>query len=240
MKNLILSVFLLFCSIFLYAQEKTETEFQLPKKSGFITPSFNLKQSSGTNNQVLGVQIDEEYKLDYSVHFNWGYFFKKDFSIGLQVSYNNKRQDITFYPSGVYTVSNSYANMVSLIPNIRNYFGQGRFKGFAQTNLGFSFGKGLTRTYTEQNDNKVDTRLYEVTLAVQPGIAVFVADFVTLELSINILGLTSRYEKSTLNNTSESIRKSNNVDFDINILSMNIGIGFYFNTKKYSTPPSGN
>jgi hypothetical protein len=75
---------------------------------------------------------------------------------------------------------------------------------------------------------------------VQPGIALFVADFVTLELSINILGFTSQYEKSTINNTSESIKTSNTVSFDLNILSMNIGIGFYFNTKKYSKPPSGN
>ena len=238
MKKIILSIFLLFCSIFIYAQDKQI--FPLPKKSGFITPSFNLKQSKLTNVQVFGVQIDKEDKLDYSINFNWGYFIQKDFSIGLQVSYNNKREDLTYYPNGLYTVSNSYSNLVSLTPNIRNYFGPGMFKGFAQTNVGFSFGKGLTRIYTDENDSKIDSDLYQFTVSVQPGLALFVADFVTLELSINILGFTSEYQKSTLNNTSESIKTSNTVSFDISILSMNIGIGFYFNTKKYSNPPSGN
>jgi hypothetical protein len=238
MKKILLSIFLLFFSIFIYAQEKSI--YQLPKKSGFITPSFSLKQSNSTNVKVFGVQIDNENKLDYSINFNWGYFLNDNFSIGIQVSYNNKREDLTYYPNGLFTVSNSYSNFVSLTPNIRNYFGPGMFKGFAQTNVGFSFGKGLTRIYTDANDSKIESDLYQVTIAVQPGIALFVADFVTLEVSVNILGLTSKYEKSIVNNTSESITTSNTVSFDVSILTLNIGIGFYFNTKKYSKPPSGN
>jgi hypothetical protein len=236
MKKIILLIFICFESGFIYSQEEKKTEFQLPKKSGFITPTFNLNHSSGTNFKTLGVQFDDEYRLDYSLNFNWGYFLKKDFSIGLQVSYNNKRINLKYYPDGVYTESNYFANLVSLIPNIRNYFGAGRFKAFAQTNLGFTFGKGLERIYTEENDDKIDSKYYALSIAVQPGVAIFVADFVTLEVSINLIGLTSTYEESTLNNTSESIRTSNSVDFNINLLTMNIGLGFYFNTKKYSVP----
>ena len=232
MKKPILFIIFSLYSLFLYSQEQASTEFALPKGSGFLTPTFNLTQSSSTNNEMLGVQIDESYRLDYSVNFNWGYFLKKDFSIGLQVSYNNSREDLTYYPNDIYTVSNYYANMVYLTPNIRNYFGAGRFKAFAQTNLGFAFGNGLKRTYTEENDDKTDYQTLEITVAVQPGIAVFVADFVTVELSINILGFTSTVEKSTLNNTYESIKKTNKVDFDINILSMQIGFGFYFDAGK--------
>lgn len=240
MKKTILLTFFFFSSIILFSQEETATEFPLPKKSGFITPTFNLNHHSNTNTQILGTQFDSEYRLEYAVNFNWGYFLADDFSIGLQVSYNNEREDLKYYPEGVYTVSNYYANLVSLIPNIRNYFGAGRFKAFAQTNLGVTFGKGLKRIYTEENDSKIDSQYLEFILAVQPGIAVFVADFVTLELSINLLGLTTNYEKSTLNDTSESISKSSTINFDINVLSLNIGLGFYFNTKKYSQPKPGN
>ncbi len=240
MKKPVLFIILFSCSFFLYAQETANTEFALPKGSGFITPTFNLKQSSATNTQVLGVQIDERYNLDYSVNFNWGYFLKKDFSIGLQLTYNNTREDITYYPNSVYTVSNYYNNMIYLTPNIRNYFGAGRFKAFAQTNLGFAYGQGLRRTYTDENDSKTDYKKMEVTIAVQPGIAVFVADFMTVELSINLIGFTSTLEKSTLNNTYESTKKTNTVDFDINVLSMQIGLGFYFNSKKYAKPKPKN
>jgi len=232
MKKPILLIIFSLCAFILYAQETAKVEFPLPKGSGFLTPSFNLKQSSVTNSQILGVQIDDRYNLDYSINFNWGYFLKKDFSIGLQVSYNNSREDLNYYPNGVYTVSNYYANMVYLTPNIRNYFGSGRFKAFAQTNLGFAFGKGLRRTYAEDNDNKIDYNRAEITVAVQPGIAVFVADFMTVELSINLIGFTSTFDKSTLNNTSESIKKTNAVNFDINVLSMQIGLGFYFDAHK--------
>ena len=232
MKKTLLLITLSFFSFFLYAQEKGNNDVILAKGSGFLTPTFSLKQSSTTNSQVLGVQIDDRYNLDYSINFNWGYFLKEDFSIGLQVSYNNGREDITYYPDGVYTVSNYYANMIYLTPNIRNYFGAGRFKAFAQTNVGFAFGKGLRRTYAEDNDSKTEYNKSEITVAVQPGIAVFVADFMTVELSINLIGFTSTFEKSTLNNTSENIKKTNSVDFDINVLSMKIGLGFYFDSNK--------
>lgn len=236
MKKTVLLILLSFCSFFLYAQETANTGFILPKGSGFITPTFSLRQSSTTNSQVLGVQIDERYNLDYSINFNWGYFLKEDFSIGLQVSYNNTREDLTYYPNGAYTVSNYYSNMIYLTPNIRNYFGKGRFKAFAQTNLGFAYGNGLRRTYAEENDNKIEYRTIEVAVAVQPGVSVFVADFLTVELSINLIGFNSTYEKSTFNDTYESTQKTNKVDFDINVLSMQIGLGFYFNTKKYGNP----
>ncbi len=232
MKKTILAITLSVCSVFLYSQVISTTEFPLAKGSGFLTPTFNLKQSSVTNSQVLGVQIDDRYNLDYSINFNWGYFLKKDFSIGLQVSYNNKQEDITYYPNGLHTVSNYYANMLYLTPNIRNYFGAGRFKAFAQTNLGFAYGKGLRRTYSADNDNKIDYTNMEVTVAVQPGIAVFVASFMTVELSVNLIGFTSTYEKSIINNTTESIKKTNTVDFDISVLSMHIGLGFYFDSHK--------
>ena len=240
MKKPVLFVILSLCSFFLYAQETANTEFALPKGSGFITPTFSLKQSSTTNSQVLGVQIDERYNLDYSVNFNWGYFFQKDFSIGLQLTYNNKQEDLIYYPNDIHTVSNYYSNMIYLTPNIRNYFGAGRFKAFAQTNLGFAYGQGLRRTYAEENDDKIDYERMEITLAVQPGVAVFVADFMTVELSINLIGFTSTSEKSILNDTYESTKKTNTVDFDINVLTMQIGIGFYFNSKKYAEPKPKN
>ncbi len=232
MKKYIFLIWLFISSSFLSAQETNNTEFALPKGSGFLTPTFSLKQSSSTNNQMLGVQIDDSYKLDYSINFNWGYFIKKDFSLGLQVSYNNSREDLTYYPNGIYTVSNYYANMIYLTPNIRNYFGKGRFKAFAQTNLGFAYGQGIKRTYADDNDTKTDYSTMEFTVAVQPGVAVFVADFMTVELSINLIGFTSTYEKSVFNDTSESLNKSNRVDFDINVLSMHIGIGFYLDARK--------
>ncbi len=230
MKKPLLILYFIIFSLFAYTQEKPQ--FPLPKGSGFLTPTFNLKQSSVTNSQVLGIQIDDRYNLDYSINFNWGYFMKKDFSIGLQVSYNNKQEDLTYYPNGIYTVSNYYANMLYLTPNIRNYFGAGRFKAFAQTNLGFGYGKGLRRTYADDNDNKIDYTNMELTVAVQPGIAVFVANFVTVELSINLIGYTYTFEKSILNNTTESIKTTNTVDFDISVLTMQIGIGFYFDAHK--------
>ncbi len=238
MKKNLLLLTLFFSSFFLYAQDKSKTQFPLPKGSGFLTPTFNLKQSSSTNSLVLGVQIDDSYKMDYGINFNWGVFIKKDFSLGLQVSYNNSREDLTYYPGDVYTVSNYYANMLYLTPNIRNYFGAGRFKGFVQTNLGVGFGKGLKRTYADENDNKTDYESLEFTVAIVPGLAVFVANFMTVELSINLIGYTSSFKKSILNDTYESTSSLNKVDFDINVLTMRIGLGFYLDAikKKDSKP----
>jgi hypothetical protein len=213
-----------------FSQTSEKKVYNLPKGSYLISPTFSLSQKNGTDNTVLGVKIDDQYELEYSVNTNTAYFISDDFSIGLQLGYSNNQRNITYYPSGSKTTLESYTNLVSLVPNIRNYFGKGIFKGFTQTNLGFAFGKGLERSYAEANDTKTDTRQYMLTLAVQPGVAIFVADFVSVELSINLIGLTSKLETSTLNDGTESRLYSNKVDFDINILSVNIGIGFYIKT----------
>lgn len=213
-----------------FTQTSEAKVYHLPKGSYLISPTFNLSQKHGTDNTLLGVKIEDQYDLEYTVNANAAYFINNNFSIGLRLGYSNNQQDITYYPNGLRTTAKSYTNLVSITPNIRNYFGKGIFKGFTQTNLGFAFGKGLERSYAEANDTKTDTRQYMLTLAVQPGVAIFVANFVSVELSINLIGLTSKLETSTLNDGTESKLYSNKVDFDINILSVNIGIGFYLKT----------
>lgn len=236
MKNAILLFIAMLTSLCVLAQDSEKSIYLLPKGSFLISPTFNLSQENGTNNTILGVKIDEQYKLTYSIRSNAAYFITDDFSIGLQVGYTNDQSEITYFPNGIETTLKKYSNLVSLYPNIRNYFGKGIFKGFAQTNLGVAFGKGLERSYSDDDDAKTESNQYIFTLAVQPGVAVFVANFVSVELSINLIGLTSKFESSTYNDGTESKYNSNNVDFDINIFSLNIGIGFYIGTgnKSYS------
>jgi hypothetical protein len=231
MKKLYILI-LLFTPLFLFSQDSVKKDFVLSKGGGFVIPNFNLNQLSGTNNQVLGVQFDSRYELSYSVNLNGGYFLEDYFSIGVQLGYTNNQHDFTYYPSGIKTISKSYTNLMSVVPNIRNYFGKGIFKGFVQTNLGVSFGKGLTRTYSDANDTKLETNEFVFSVAIQPGVAVFVANFVSVELSINLIGYNTKFKNSTFDDGTESKLNTNNINFDVNLLTLNIGIGFYIGTNK--------
>lgn len=230
MKKNYLFIFLFTLPFYLFSQDSEKSDFVLSKGGGFIIPNFNLNQLSGTNNQVLGTTFDSRYDLSYSVNLNGGYFMKDYFSIGLQAGYTNNQHDHVFYPGGTKTESMAYTNLVSLVPNIRNYFGKGIFKGFVQTNLGISFGKGLERTYSEANDTKLETNDFIFTVGIQPGIAVFVANFVSVELSINLIGYNSEFKQSTYDDGTISKVNTNDISFDVNLLTLNIGVGFYLKT----------
>jgi len=70
-------------------------------------------------------------------------------------------------------------------------------------------------------------------LLIQPGIAAFITDLVSFEVGTSILGLSSKYTTTTFNGDKDSqgTKFSNDVSFEIDLLSLFLGITFYFPVK---------
>jgi len=211
------------------AQDKADTTYILTKSRLYLIPTFSVSNKIAENqNQVVRV-IHDQYLLEWEVNFNIGYFFKDNFAVGAEISYGRRNEDISYTADNQDVTENSAGYAVTLSPNIRNYFGTGRFKVFNQTSLIFKTGNEIKRVYNVDDQDKIRTRTYKIGIGLQPGIAFFVDRFAAVEASINLLGWETENRESVTNDTETSRVTTNDVSFRINVLTLNIGIGIYLN-----------
>ena len=221
----------------LYAQSKSDSLYFLEKGRLFISPTFSINNRTADNEEQLLRFVENQNKVDWNVDINVGYFIKDDFTIGAQLSYAFLSEEIEYLVDGETSVVKTFGQAITFSPNIRNYFGNGRLKIFNQTNVNFSYGEKLKRVYKETDEDKIKTQELNFGIGIQPGIAFFVSDMVAVEASLNLLGWHATITESVTNDNEEEKSRvfESNVDFSVNLLTLNIGIGIYLdqiNNKK--------
>ncbi len=234
-KVLFLGVFFLIAGYSsLLAQSETDSIYFLRKGRLFISPTFSVNNRIAENEDQLLRFVEDQYKLNWDVDINVGYFIKDNFSAGAQLSYESSREEIKYVADSKEIEENSYGRGITFSPNIRNYFGLGKFKIFNQTNIDFSYGEELKRVYKEDDEDKIRSTEINYGISIQPGLAFFVSDLVAVEASLKLLGWESSYKVSTINDNEEekSIVQKNDVNFSVDILTLHIGIGIYLDQIK--------
>ncbi len=228
-KALILGVFLLIGSYSLLAQSETDSIYFLSKGRLFISPTFSVNNRIAENDDQLLRFVEDQYKLEWNVDINVGYFIKDNFSAGAQLSYQSSREDIEYIADSKELTEKSYGRGITFSPNIRNYFGKGNFKIFNQTNIDFSYGEELKRVYKEDDEDKIVSTEINYGISIQPGLAFFVSELIAVEASLKLLGWESSYRVSTINDNEDeqSIVHKNDVNFSVDLLTLHIGIGIY-------------
>ena len=154
---------------------------------------------------------------------------KKNFAVGVEFSYSRNKQDISYTADNSDVTEKTAGYGLTFSPNIRNYFGNGRFKVFNQTSLIFKTSNEIMRVYNVDDQDKVRTQTLNFGIGLQPGVAFFVDRFAAVEASINLLGWETEIRESVTNDTEMSRVATNDVSFRINVLTLNIGIGIYLN-----------
>ncbi|MDO4736963.1 MAG: hypothetical protein Q4B21_08130, partial [Bacteroidia bacterium] len=69
--------------------------------------------------------------------------------------------------------------------------------------------------------------IFEMNLGVVPGIAVFIANNVAVQASVNVLGLKYKKIEQVRNQVYQGEYESSGVNFKIDLFSINIGVAFY-------------
>ena len=72
-------------------------------------------------------------------------------------------------------------------------------------------------------------------LGVIPGITAFIAENVAVEASVNVLGLSYKKYDQTRNQVYQGSLESAGVNFKVDILSINIGVSFYIDSRSKSS-----
>ncbi len=124
-----------------------------------------------------------------------------------------------------YVLQHNYTAMAIL----RQYIPLGtakRFALFAETRLEV----GGTRSKFAFDQPVVGTfsRGYSVGLGVVPGIVAFATNNVAFEVSVGMLGVGYSYTEQVHNQIYFGEVESTNLSFKLNLLSVGLGVGFYF------------
>ena len=199
--------------------------------------SFSLTNEQFDNSKDI-LEIDRVINgktLDYSIKFKGGYFFAKNSMAGLgySIERNKSTTDAEFLFVSLSIVS--IDRIHSFTPFIRSYFPLTRNKRlslFNEMKMDFGFGKGES----ERIENGVQTSFdnsnnFIFGIGLSPGVTFFALENFCFEIQLDVLGY--RYERETKSDETgeETTTYSHNVDFTLNLLTLNFGIAYYFGGK---------
>ncbi len=200
-----------------------------------ISTTFSLSHTESKNETRLIQNLDDSYRLDWNITLRSGYFIKDNFAIGAFFKYSNKLDQLNYTNDTGEVFDETLGRSYSFAPFMRNYLplGKGTFSLFNETNLEFTYGSEVRQLEDPDDINRTVSNTYQLKLGIQPGITAFITDLVSFEVGTSILGLSSKYTTTTFNGDEDNqgTKFSNDVSFEIDLLSLFLGITFYFPVK---------
>lgn len=237
-------VILLFFVLAAFSGRAQESDEKDPSPAGdsatlkthvFASTTFSVKHTESENVTRIFQKVDDSYRLDWDVTLRSGYFIKDNFAVGGYFKYAESNNRIEFTNDEGPVLDETVERSYSIAPFIRNYLrlGKGTFYLFNETNLEFTYGSGVQQVNSVEDINRNTTDSYALKLGIQPGITAFITDVVSVEVGTSVLGLSSEYTRTTTNGVEEDegYTWSNEVSFEIDLLSLFLGLTFYFPTK---------
>ena len=110
----------------------------------------------------------------------------------------------------------------------RQYIPLGQSKRFALLNE-ISLGAGGTEAIfaADQPIRGTYEKGYTISLGVSPGLMAFATNNVAIEVNVGVMGINYTNVEQVHNQVSVGQRRSSNMNFKVNLLSISVGVSFY-------------
>ena len=99
---------------------------------------------------------------------------------------------------------------------------------FADVLLGGSFKQGKAFNASGLYADGTYTQAYALELAVDPGIIAFLTDRLAIELNIGVFGVSYSWMNQIHNQVDNGYSDSASAGFMVNLLSLGVGLSYYF------------
>ncbi|MFV0345544.1 MAG: hypothetical protein ACK5IQ_04765 [Bacteroidales bacterium] len=254
MRKTILGIMLIMTGLSVYAQYKVqktdkmnpydlmskyyENDFQPFKKGNFYTGfAFSLTTGELENTNRLLYEVSEGEENQYNLIFKGGYFIGDYNMIGVDVVYGRSRFEGDILQNSESLLRQRISSSGTFRPVLVTYFPltkNKRLSFYNKIGVGLSWGNTLERNTGSQGEisKKYDDN-FGVSAGISPGITFFVIQNFAFEVELqNMLGYQYESVKSTSNDDVVSRRSTNQVSFDIDLLSLKLGLAYYFNRPK--------
>jgi len=207
------------------------------KGNWYVGFAFSLKDQKLQNQTRLFDKVLDGQDLSYDLTFRGGYFLGDYFMVGGNLIYNREKFTGTIVQDSDTIQRENLKSIGIIAPTFKTYFPltkNNRLSFFNEIGLGFGFGNTITRDTKNQDEiNKSYTDEFAFTAGISPGIAFFAIENFAFEIQLNnLIGYELQVSKKTSNETEEAKVTTHNVNFNIDLLSLNLGLAYYFGAKK--------
>ncbi|SIN73321.1 hypothetical protein [Algoriphagus halophilus] len=217
-----------------------EQDFKPFKKRNIYTGlRFNLTDKYEENTDYLIQNIIDGDRLDYNIVLKGGYYISDYAMVGLSVNYFQNKFIGNIYREPDTVASNSITRGYSFTPNFRSTVPLTKNERLSFfTEMGVTFGNSTTLTRRTSNVDVVSkeySKDFNFRVGISPGVTFFVMEAFAFEVQLDVLGYELNVTKGkdgASNQESKRIKQS--VDFNINLLSLNIGLAYYIGAKRFS------
>jgi hypothetical protein len=179
--------------------------------------------------------IDGE-RLNYDISLKGGYYTGNYGMAGLNVNYYQRKFIGEVFRDPDTLQSNTISRGYAFTPNFRSSVpltDNERLSFFTEVGLTFGFGNSLKRTIKNLDEvDKVYSTDFNFRIGISPGITFFAMESFAFEIQLNVLGYELQVSDKSVNEEEDSRVIQQNVDFNIDILSLQLGLAYYFGSKK--------
>jgi len=207
------------------------------KGNWYVGFAFSLRDQKLQNQARLFDKVLLGQDLNYDLTFKGGYFMNDYFMVGGNLIYNRDKFTGTVVQDSDTILRENIKSIGTLAPTFKAYFPltkNSRLSFFNEIGLGFGFGNSVTRDTKNQDEiSKTYTDEFAFTAGISPGITFFAIENFAFEIQLNnLIGYELQVSNKTTNESEESKVTTHNVNFNIDLLSLNLGLAYYFGSKK--------
>lgn len=209
----------------------------IPEGQWIVGITTSYSSMSSTDYKFLILDDLDINSYSFSTRVLGGYCWKDDLVAGLSFDYSRSRMDLSKLDIGLgdgasieiqdyYNVQQEFTGTAFL----RAYLNLGKSNRFGLFNdVRLSFGGGRGRVTNGQGEEMTGTfqKIFRAGLILQPGLAVFITDYVAAEASMGLFGIRYTNIRQTTNQVYRGSYNSFDTSFRLNLLSINLGVTFY-------------
>ena len=207
------------------------------KGSWMAGGTMRYSQHLNENYNFLVISDINSRGYNFSVNPKGIYMLKDNMGVGLSLSYDRGMLDLSSADLAVANIEmaardcyqihhkySAYGVFRAYIP----FRGVKRLALFADLMLGGSMKQGKAYNGGGTSILGSYTQSYSLSLAVDPGIVAFLTENIALEVNVGIFGVNYRWNSQIHNQVSNGHFDSTSAGFMINLLSVGVGISYYF------------
>ena len=204
----------------------------LARGTRFAGVNLSVSEKTSENPSSLFQQIESLDRISYKISGAGGYFVRDLWMIGGKLEYEFSESDTGFTEDTDQKRVQAVSRLTSIGFIMRNYLPlgkTGRFSLFVESGLDFGYGKEVVQTTLDHDIDRKITKAYALDLGVTPGLMVFINKGVAIEASVNIMGLSASWGDYDFNSGERTGNTSSvDLDFSIKLLTLYIGLTYYF------------
>ena len=205
------------------------------KKNIYLGLAFSLEDKIMENTDYLVQQVIEGERLDYNIVAKLGYYTGNYGMVGVNFSYYQNNFEGTIFRDPDTLQSKSLTRGYAITPNFRSSVPLTKNERLSFfTEFGLTFGMANTLKHDTKNIDELQKQYqtdYNFRIGLSPGITFFAIENFAFEVQLNLLGYDLNVTKKQINNEDASRVVKQNVDFNIDILSLELGLAYYFGSK---------